>query len=238
MKPYVICHMMGSLDGGLHPSRFTTSPDGDKSQWAAVYERIHQTLTADAWLVGRVTMAEMSKASAHPARTTGVPTRPYHLAAGAVGTYAITIDPGGKVHFSKPDIGGDHVVVVLGRDVPDTHLAELSADGVSYIVAPEARPDLAGVLDTLGRELSIRRLLLEGGAAINGAFLAEGLVDELSLLIAPALDGRTDTQHVIEHQHVALADKIQLSLNSCETLEHGVVHLRLAVRPLQAQTRK
>lgn len=227
--PHVICHMMGSLDGGLHPSRWTKSPDGGREEWSATYERIHQALKGDAWLVGRVTMAEMSKAASHTPVTIGAVDRPYHFAARPAGTYAITIDPSGKVHFSKPDVGGDHVVVVLGRDVSDQHLAELAADGVSYIVAPEAQPDLAGVLEVLGRELGIRRLLLEGGAAINGAFLAAGLVDELSLLIAPALDARIRTQHFVEFSDSGLADKIQLSLTSCETLQHGLVHLRLAV---------
>jgi riboflavin biosynthesis pyrimidine reductase len=230
MKPYVICHMLGSLDGGLHPSRFTKSPDGSRSEWSSTYERIHQALEGDAWLVGRVTMAEMSKAVAHPPATIGKVDRPYHFAARSTGSYAISIDPSAKLHFSKPDVGGDHVVVVMGREVPDHHLAELAADGVSYIVAPEAQPDLAGVLQILGHELGIRRLLLEGGAGINGAFLAAGLVDELSLLIAPALDARLKTQHFVEID--GLADKIELSLTSCEALEHGLVHLRLAVRPL------
>jgi riboflavin biosynthesis pyrimidine reductase len=224
--------MLGSLDGGLHPSRFTKSPDGGPAQWSGVYERIHHALKADAWLVGRVTMAEMTKSSAHPPAHVGPVDRPYHFAsrAGGSGSYAITIDPSWKLHFSTADIGGDHAVVVLGRDVPDQHLAELTADGVSYVVAREVRPDLAGVLDVLGRELGIRRILLEGGAAINGAFLAAGLVDELSLLIAPALDARTKTQHFVEIDADGLADKIELSLNSCEKLEHGLVHLRLAVR--------
>ena len=232
VKPYVICHMLGSLDGGLHPSRFTKSSDGGRSEWSTVYERIHGALEGDAWLVGRVTMAEMSKASAHPPVTVGRVDRPYHLAARSAGRYGITIDPSGKVHFSKPDVGGDHAVVVLGRNVSDQHLAELAADGVSYIVAPEAQPDLAGVLETLGRELGVRRLLLEGGAAINGAFLAAGLVDELSLLVAPALDGRSKTQHFVELDRDGLADKIELSLESCEKLQHGLVHLRLSVRRL------
>jgi riboflavin biosynthesis pyrimidine reductase len=230
IKPEVICHMLGSLDGGLHPSRFTKSPDGDTKEWSGTYERIHHAFEADAWLVGRVTMAEMSKAAAHPPASVGAVDRPYHFASRSAGSYAITIDPYWKLHFSKADIGGDHAVVVLGRDVPDQHLAELAADGVSYIVAGEVQPDLATTLDVLGRELGIRRILLEGGAAINGAFLAAGLVDEISLLIAPALDARIKTQHFVEVGPDGLADKLELSLNSCEKLQHGLVHLRLAVR--------
>ncbi|MFA6154660.1 RibD family protein [Mesorhizobium sp.] len=229
MKPYVICHMLASLDGGLHPSRFTTSPDGGKAEWSSLYERVHGDLAGDAWIVGRVTMAEMSKAGAHAPAQAGKVDRPHHFARRDAGPYAIALDASGKVHFSKPDIGGDHVVVLLGRDVADSHLAELAADGVSYIVAETAEIDLAAMLDVLGRELGIRRLLLEGGAGINGSFFAAGLVDELSLLVAPAIDGRAGNQGFVEFGESGLAGRMQLSLKSCEALEHGLVHLRYAV---------
>lgn len=229
MRPHVICHMMTSLDGGIHPSRWTLSPDGIRADWSNLYETIHQTLDADAWMVGRVTMAEMSKAGPHAPAQPGAVERPLHRAAGAAGSWAIALDPSGKVHFSRPDIGGDPVVVLLGRDVPDSHLAELAGDGVSYIVAAEPRPNLAQMLDMLGREFGVRRLLLEGGATINGSFFAADLVDEISLLVAPALDGRAGNQGFAEFGAEGLAGKLQLSFVSCAPLEHGLLHLRYAV---------
>lgn len=231
MKPYVICHMLASLDGSLHPSRFTTSPDGSREDWSSVYERVHQRLKGDAWIVGRVTMAEMSKAGPHAPARHGPVDRPHHFAVRGASSYAVGLDPSGKLHFSGPDIGGDHIVVLLGHDVADNHLAELAADGVSYIVAKAADLDLGAMLEVLGLELGIGRLLLEGGATINGSFLAAGLVDELSLLIVPALDGRTGNQSFIEFGAGGLADRVQLSLTSCDALEHGLVHLRYAVTP-------
>ncbi|WP_245470260.1 dihydrofolate reductase family protein, partial [Mesorhizobium sp. M7A.F.Ca.MR.362.00.0.0] len=155
----------------------------------------------------------------------------YHFAQMDAGSYAVALDASGKLHFSKPDIGGDHVVVLLGRDVTDSHLAELAADGVSYIVSEAADIDLAAMLEVLGSELGIRRLLLEGGAGINGSFLAGGLVDELSLLVAPAIDGRAANQAFVEFGESGLAGKTQLSLKSCKALAHGLVHLRYAVSP-------
>ncbi|ESY71966.1 RibD family protein [Mesorhizobium sp. M0051] len=231
MKPQIICHMLASLDGGLHPSRYTKSPDGTLAEWSSLYEHIHNDLAGDAWIVGRVTMAEMSKAVAHPPANAGKVDRPYHFAQAGAGIYAVALDPSGRLHFSKPDIGGDHVVVLLGRDVADSHLAELAADGVSYIVAETADIDLASMVEVLCREFGIRRLLLEGGAGINGSFLAAGLVDELSLLVAPALDGRAANQGFVEFGESGLAGKMQLSLTSCEALAHGLVHLRYAVAP-------
>jgi len=47
---------------------------------------------------------------------------------------------------------------------------------------------LPGVLQSLLR-LGVRKVLVEGGADIHGSFLAEGLVDEVALFIAPKLLG-------------------------------------------------
>ena len=231
MKPNVICHMIASLDGSLHPSRCTTSPDGSRAEWSEIYEEIHRAFQADAWLIGRVTMAEMSKAGPHAPRQYGPIKRPYHFATHSPGRYAIALDPSGKLHFAKAEINGDHVVVLLGRDVPDSHLAELIADGVSYIVGDAATIDLAATLDVLSRELGIRRLLLEGGATINGAFFAAGLVDELSLLLPPIVEGRVGVQSFVEFGETGLAGKVQFSLQSCEKLASGLVHLRYDVTP-------
>lgn len=231
MKPYVICHMISSVDGRLHPSRWSKSPDGSRAEWSGVYQKVHEVLDGDGWIVGRVTMAEMTKAGPHAPAEPGKVERPCHFAARDSAGYAVALDPAGKLHFASGKMDGDHVVVLLGRNVPDDHLAELAADGVSYIVAPDAQMDLAAMLDVLGRELGIRRLLLEGGGTINGAFFATGLVDELSLLVSPAIEARSNSPAIIEAGETGLAGKAQLSLISCEALEHGVVHLRYAVRP-------
>ena len=232
MKPHVICHMLSSLDGRLAPSRWTTSPDGNRSAWSATYGAIHETLAGDAWIVGRVTMAEMAKGKPHAPAGKIVAERPHHFAAKGARPFAIALDTSGKLHFDRADIDGDHVVVLLGSDVADNHLAELAAGGISYIVSDTPAVDLPAALDLLGRELGIRRLLLEGGGGINGSFFAAGLVDELSVLIAPALDGRSDSKSIVDSGDVGLAGKIELSLTSCETLAHGTIHLRYAVKPI------
>ncbi|QIB34718.1 dihydrofolate reductase family protein [Ancylobacter pratisalsi] len=229
MKPYVVCLMETSLDGRLHPSRFTASPQGGRADWGRLYEQVHGTLKADAWLVGRVTMAEMAKGVPHPPAAVGTVARPLHVATRAA-SYAIALDPSGKVHFKGASVGGDHAIALLGRDVPDRHLAELAADGVSYIVAEGPEIDLAATLEILSREFGIRRLAVEGGARANGAFFAAGLVDEFSVLIAPALDARPESEAIIDAGPDGLAGKVTLSFLAAETLEHGVVHLRYAVK--------
>jgi riboflavin biosynthesis pyrimidine reductase len=232
MKPHVICHMMVSLDGRIHPSRWTASPDGDRKAWTTVYEDVHGTLAGDAWLVGRVTMGEMSKGTPHPPASAGKVARPHHFAKRDAATYAIAFDRSGKLHFAKSDIGGDHVVVLLGPGVPDAHLAELAGDGISYVVAPDEDMAARPLLELLGRELGIKRLLVEGGGNVNGSLMAAGVVDEISLLVAPAIDGALGVTGVFEvPEATGLPGKVRLRFLGSEALPAGVVRLRYAVEP-------
>jgi riboflavin biosynthesis pyrimidine reductase len=231
MKPHVICHMMVSLDGRIHPSRWTASPEGNRQDWTKVYEEVHRTLAGDAWLVGRVTMAEMSKGTPHPPAVAGTVARPHHFARRDAETYAIAFDRSGKLHFANADVGGDHVVVLLGPGVPDAHLAELAGDAISYVVAPDEAMAPRPLFELLGRELGIKRLLVEGGGNVNGSLMAAGVVDEVSLLVAPAMDGGLGVTGLFEvPDATGLAGKVRLRLTSNVALAHGVVHLRYAVQ--------
>ena len=228
MKPEVIILMESSLDGKLHPSRWTASPDGERRDWSTLYERTHEALAGDAWIVGRVTMQEMSKAAAHPPEPVPAVERALYVAPHEAKRYAVALDPSGRVHFSSGAIGGDHAIVILGRNVGDAHLAELQADGVSYIGSEGAEIDLAAALEMLNSAFGIRRLLLEGGGAINGSFLAAGLVDEVNILVGPAFDGDVSQQGVVAYPS-GLAGKCELSFRSATPVEHGMVHLQYAV---------
>ena len=170
VKPHVSILMVTSIDGRLHPSRFTNSPDGTRRDWSTQYEKVHASLHSDAWLVGRVTMAEMSKAAAHPPARPAAVRRPIHVASADAATFAVALDPSGKVHFERGDVGGDHVIVLLGKDIPDSHLAELAADGVSYIVAEQGDIDFAAALDVLARAFGIKHLVVEGEPRPMGLF--------------------------------------------------------------------
>lgn len=230
MRPHVHCPMMSSLNDRQHPGRWTERPHGSREDFGELYEGIHDRLDGDAWLVGRVTMGEMSEVSAHPPASFDPPPRPLHVARRST-SHAVAIDRAGKLHFDKGDFGGDHVVILLGGGVADEHLAELVADGVSYFVSDGEEVDLEGALDVLGDRFGIRRLMLEGGGTANGSVLAAGLVDELSVLMCTALDGGIGAQGIVADGEAGLKGRVRLSLASAETLEHGVVHLRYLVSP-------
>jgi riboflavin biosynthesis pyrimidine reductase len=233
MKPHVSILMVTSIDGRLHPSRFTASPDGTRRDWSGQYEKVHTSLQANAWLVGRVTMAEMSKSGPHAPSGPWKVERPIHIAKTDVATFAVALDPSGKLHFQSGKLSGDHLIVLLGRDTPDSHLAELAADGVSYIVSAGAELDIPSLLDVLARQFGITHLVVEGGAKTNGAFLAAQVVDELRVLVAPALDGAEQIQGIVDYRN-GLAGVVRLQFKSADVLDHGVVQLAYAVLPPEA----
>ncbi|TBL73558.1 hypothetical protein EYY94_14435 [Obesumbacterium proteus] len=48
---------------------------------------------------------------------------------------------------------------------------------------------MAKAMDVLGSDFGFTHLRLEGGGTINGTFLKAGLLDDLSLLIYPCING-------------------------------------------------
>ncbi|MEZ2329784.1 dihydrofolate reductase family protein [Mesorhizobium sp. RCC_202] len=142
---------------------------------------------------------------------------------------AVGIDPHGRLHYGQDNAGGDHIIAVIGQQVSDAYLAELQADGVSYLFAGEDGTDLHQAMDVLGEAFGIETILLEGGGITNGTFLKAGLIDEISLLVYPGIDGLAGVPSIFEFLGAAddrpAAGKALRHFGT-ETLEGGVVWLR------------
>ncbi|WP_242359964.1 RibD family protein [Anaeromyxobacter sp. SG17] len=188
-RPYVICHMVPSVDGRIVTDGWRL-PHG----LLAEYERTAASFQADAWIIGRISMEPYAGKARLPASTRGARLpRTDFVARSDAPSYAVAIDPGGKLRWESAAIDGEHAVTVLTEQVPDRYLAFLRARGVSYLFGGKSRIDVPTVLRKLRSRFGIRRLLLEGGGKINGSFLAAGVIDELSVLVAPVADGGVGT---------------------------------------------
>jgi len=225
LKPHVICHMAASLDGRILPSRWR--PKG--AMPGGLFERLHEQLGGDAWLIGRATGQEFARGKAYPGHTgENFPRAPWFARRDAK-AYGVALDAHGKIAWGRADIGGDPIVVILSEQVSDAHLAGLRADAVSYFFAGKAELDLGRALDTLNRELGVKRLLLEGGGDANGAFLRAGLVDEISLILCPAVDGAKGAPSVFDSSEAEAGQPApvkSMRLESSEVLDGGAVWLR------------
>jgi riboflavin biosynthesis pyrimidine reductase len=147
--------------------------------------------------------------------------------------YGVVLDVHGKIVWGRSDIGGDPIVVVLSERVSDAHLAGLRSEGISYIFAGKTDLDLGLTLEILNRELGVKRLLLEGGGVANGAFLRAGLVDEISLILCPAVDGAKGAPSIFDSiatEPAKSAPVEAMTLESSQVLDGGAVWLRYRVR--------
>ena len=224
MKPHIICHMLSSLDGrtdGAALEAVTT-----EGEYNATAERFE----SNAWICGRTTMQEVlgDDEPFAPAADTPAGPQPVHVAARAA-SYAVCVDTRGKLRWTSGDLRGDHLICILREQVPADYLSILRERGVSYVVAGESAVDLARAMDELGAHFGIRTLLLEGGGHINGAFLQAGLVDEVSILLVPGIDGRHDVAATFDGMNLPENRAVSLRLKSVERRAQDTLWLRYEV---------
>jgi riboflavin biosynthesis pyrimidine reductase len=227
MKPHVICLMASSVDGRTLPGRWRPKVSGD------VFERVHEELAGDAWLIGRVTGQEFAKGQVYPTSASHTFPREHWFARRDARAYGVVLDAHGKIGWGRSEIGGDPIVVVLTEAVSDAHLAGLRSEGVSYIFAGQSDLDLALTLDILNRELGVNRLLLEGGGGTNGSFLRAGLIDELNLIVCPAVDGAKGAPCVFDSTEADAGQRAPvtaMSLESSQAMEGGAMLLRYRIQ--------
>ena len=225
MKPYIICHMLSSIDGKIDGAALTAViPDGE-------YEATGAMLKGDAWVCGRTTMQQHFAEKKSFVSKTNKPAgpQPVHVAQRAK-SYAVSIDTVGKLQWSDGDIDGDHLICVVCEQVPEDYLAMLREKSISYIVTGKTSVDLVQAVNLLGEHFGIRRLLLEGGGGhINGAFLEARLVDEVSLLMVPGIDGRHEIPAVFDGVSPAKKEAVALKLISVEQRKNDTIWIRYNV---------
>src|ERR1700704_2861712 len=98
MKPPLICHKPASIDGKTLLSRW--KPEGRVA--AGLFERLHDELDGDAWLVGRVTGQEFAKGNAYSASASeGLPRHAWFARRDAK-AYGVVLDAGRGRSFGRP----------------------------------------------------------------------------------------------------------------------------------------
>lgn len=111
----------------------------------------------------------------------------------------------------------------------EAEVARLRLDGAEVFVQPGERVDLVQTLATL-KDKGIERLMVEGGATLNFELLSLGLVDELTVYIAPAIFGGETAPTLAGGAGFASRAAIQLDLLTTEQWDDGGVLLHYAVR--------
>lgn len=144
------------------------------------------------------------------------------------------MDPKGTLGWDSPYMEKRgrpkaHVIEALTEQVSEDYLAYLRELGVSYVVAGKEQLDCALLLHELKTRFGIERLMIAGGGYVNGSFLQAGLVDEVSLVLAPVADGNAHSVTAFEN-HNFLENKaaVGLALLEVQRIDGDGLWLRYA----------
>jgi 2,5-diamino-6-(ribosylamino)-4(3H)-pyrimidinone 5'-phosphate reductase len=224
MKPYLICHMVCTVDGKIIDNRWPING-------AEIFESSAATIKSDGWIVGRTTMqAFSSKKSRRKRRGRFSIPKTDFIGEHTQKTYAVVIDPSGKLNWDVNHIDTEHIVEILTEKVSGEYLDHLHSRNVSYIFAGKSNIDLHLALIKLNRLLGIKRITVQGGGITNGSFLNAGLLDEISLVIAPVADGEIGISSVFDIIPSQKRKKaLSLKLKSARRYRKNCMWLKFAV---------
>lgn len=223
-KPEIILHMVTTIDGKV-TGTFLSSDIGIKL--SEEYYRIHREYNADAYLCGRVTFEGSFTFGRRPEYIGGECDSGDYIY-GRFEKYAVAIDTHGRlgweynfIHDEDPGYDNAHIIEVVTESTPKPFLNYLRKLNISYIICGEKEVNADILAEKLYSLFGIKKLMLEGGGKTDSLFLQSSLIDEISIVVAPVVDGGKGTD--------LFADKNGGSLMfgnmQSEPLPHGGVHM-------------
>jgi 2,5-diamino-6-(ribosylamino)-4(3H)-pyrimidinone 5'-phosphate reductase len=126
------------------------------------------------------------------------------------------------------NFGAARVVIFTADQTSKAQVEFLRSRGVEIYVHHTPRVDLEKALHTL-HELGVKRLMVEGGGTLNFELLRLGLVDELTMYVAPMIFGGESAPTLAAGAGVVRSEAIPLTLVGSEVHEDGGVVLKYSL---------
>lgn len=217
--------MMESVDGRIDCA-MTEQIDPSNSYYDAL-----DKLGCPSQLMGRVTM-QMHYADKEPfvaGSKTPTGKKGANIAMQADG-YTIAMDTKGTLRWSHNEYDGKPLLVITSEDCPKEYLDTLTGQGISWIATGKGLIDLKSAMDMLYSNFGVRRMVITGGGHINGSFLESGMIDEVSVMIGPGIDGRKGMTAVFDGIEDKDRPATLLALESVEKVGEATIWLRYKVK--------
>ena len=185
MRPYVILNAAMTLDGKIATASGSSNISGEKD-----LERVHEIRKeCDAIMVGIGTvMADDPRLTVHKidARPEDNPVR-------------VVVDSRCRTPADARITNGDAKTIIAGANeykeefMKSETYETLKKRGVKFFFSGDRRVDLKALMNYLHEE-GIEKLMLEGGATLNFSMIRLGLIDEISICVAPMVVGGADAK--------------------------------------------
>lgn len=220
-KPYVRLKMAASLDGRTAmpngESQWITGPEARKEvhklrlQSQAILTGIGTVLSDDPSLTVRLSESELE--SAH----LGLPEDKNHCY-----PLRVVLDTDLKIPPEKKilQMPGKTLLVCSSQTLVEQSqkVEMLSSDSVEVIGLPAGKDgiDLECLMQTLFSDFGIQSIMVEAGATLTGRLIAQDLVNELHIYLAPCLLGSEARAMFDLPELQTMADKIEWVPMACE----------------------
>lgn len=228
-RPYVICHILSSLDGKINgPFMGTETVAGLSCEYGA----IRSQMKGDAWLYGTTTTKEFTGFAKPVLEEKNQVAEGDFVADDRAEMYYVSLDTEGEIGwqsgtFDNRGRGEAHVIEILTEATSAAYKAYLRRRGVSYILAGKDELDCRMALGKLYELFHIEKLLICGGGMVNWSFLQAGMVDELSLVLAPVTDGGKGSASLFAQLPSQMdGSPVEFTLEKAEKIGDGGLHLK------------
>lgn len=219
-KPYIICHMMTSLDGRIDCAMTEKLPG------VSQYYTTLNSFEAPTRVSGRVTAEEEMALNGKFQSNVKTPLgkTQFHKAVESNG-YEVVVDTRGILLWNDQLDEERPLLVVTSTSVSLEYLDYINQRHISWIACGKNHIDLKKTCDILASEFGVKRMVVVGGGHINAGFLEAGLLDEISILIGAGIDGRGGMSAVFDGLAMERA-VTPLKLVSVESFDSGAVWIR------------
>lgn len=140
-------------------------------------------------------------------------------------SYNICVDTKGNLRWGREQSAHHPHLIITREQASKEYLNYLDHQGISWIASGQERVDLAAAMQILADRFNVNRLVIVGGGRINGGFLEADLINELSVVIGPGIDGRTHQPSLFDgrpaNSHPAI-----LRLKNVQSYNDGSIWLR------------
>ena len=233
-RPYVICHVLSSLDGRIDgdwfdmPQMKEIRPAGNKAR---------DEYGCHAMVNGAITCEEIYadrflKEGELPKAEVSYPREDCILDLG-LKDYALCVDLNGTLAWSANSVkragrAEVQIIEVLGEDVRDEYIGYLQERKISYLFAGQNNSlNVETLLEKAGRLLKVDKIVVSGGGIIDWTFLKSGYLDELSLVVAPFTDGDRKMSAVFDRSSfIDDNEPVYFELLGIDQLPLGALRLR------------
>lgn len=207
-KPYVIMNAAMTLDGKI------ASNSGDSKISSRLdMERVHELRSkVDAILVGiNTVLTDNPLLTARHGRKNPI---------------RVIVDSKARIGFATKIMRSCNAIptiIALSEKAPESKINKLKSLGASVLVCGKSKVDLKKLLIML-KDSGVNKLLVEGGGEINWSMLADGLVDEVTVTVAPKMIGGREAVTLVEGKGFGMINKgIKLKLIGIKKISNEVV---------------